>query len=1039
MSPNRSHASMLMCSTSHPDHESQWIQNNPEYPVRSDIELASDPIRDSKGAGARTYQDSSNVASSNTPPRPHKSLENSHGPVPGSSPRSVAHTPRPSSTDTSMVAAQLAMKTSGQGPVPPRKRSTDTSLSPHSPLRHEYKAAARKPLQTGTYSIISSLPTLLREVGESEDGDVQESPDNVKNQQPRMTSNRFFDRQARMALEYSPVHNEIGVNGMPRGWGSTQCTPEGSSPSEEWSQDIFTDRLDLDTPAQQGGSRGNRRAADASQQPQHKGTEQTQESLSGSASFGEDFRLSKEHIIATIQHDYSNPTIPDVGDAESSHSGKFGNGEDKLAVVVYNDALGAGGLDSRIAVGSIHQQICADNLDMYQRATSTDSGSNRAVTQEAPNIFSLIEEFLAKHKIPKKAGYDWFTTLLDWTSELKERRDAELDGLRRRNEEAQEQMRDELEAKKHAQKEARLMEAAATRLGQELNQANIQLKLCSKDLDISNQKLNQTEESQRATEKALHQCQINLSAKAAESAIYQSEFEKSKKDLEMNRQVVQDLKLELEAGQRLNNDLKLHIEKLSGDIHAERLEHQEEIGQYSRHIESMEKNRRGAEGAAAEEGVRLRKAIQSAQEKVATLEAAYEHQGVEHGETIKTLRAQHDGQIRDLRGEHAENIKMLQSQHTRQAQDLRGEHGRKVQDLEFQINQLKNQRDQEVARLGDQILQDKRVHREQLDKLHADSDRKVKTEVENAMKKQQQRIDALQGTIVGSQDRYYVQISDSSFAQLLESVSQQITDLSAGVGRPSAHLIDRSLDPTNYLNQSPQERDRRWTIFVRSVCWRVILSGFFEFPLGFGCLGSLGEGFEKLYHLYLLFCRPSLDGLWTPLSLLSSFSNFLTGISLEFPGDKATNVWRASFFDAFLKGVKASTNAAQQHEGPHTYPGMFRANVDRVERALTDKLLQLSNRQLDSRVPAQIFKLVYDVGILSLQMGSQRAHVMLEPCESGEVIQAGDRFADEGGLTDVDTTVRLMTQPCMVRIGDGNTYTTSEHVIVIGRFISSRS
>jgi len=1037
MSPNRSHASMSMGSTSHPGRESQWFQDSPENPVRSGIELASDPIRDSKGTGARTYQDSSNIVSSSIPPRPHKSLENSHGPVPGSSPRSVAHTPRPSSTDPSLIAAQLAMKTSGQGPLPPRNRSTNTSLSQNSPLRHEYKVAARKPLQNGTYSGVSSLPTLLREAGESEDGDVQES---VKNQQLGEASDRFYDRQARVALDYSPVRDEIGVNGMHRGWDSTQYIPEGSSPSEEWSQEIFADRLDLDTLAQEGGSRGNRGAADASQQPQHKGTEQTRESLSGSASFSEDFGLSQEHIIATIQHEYSNPTIPDVGDAESSHTGKSGNGEDKLAVVVYNDALGVGGLDSRNAVSSIHQQICADNLDMYQRATSTDSGSYRAVTQEAPNAFSLIEEFLAKHKIPKKAGYDWFTTLLDWTSELKERRDAEFDGLRRRNEEAQQQMRDELEAKKHAQKEARLMEAAATRLGQELNQANVQLKLCSKDLDISNQKLNQAEESQRATEKTLHQCEISLSAKAAESAIYQSEFEKSKKDLEMNRQAVQDLKLEVEAGRRLNNDLKLHIEKLSGDIQAERLEHQEEIGQYSRHIESMEQNRRGAEGAAAEEGVRLRKVIQSAQEKVATLEAAYEQQRVEHGETIKKLQAQHDGQLRELRGENAENIRMLQSQHTRQAQDLRGEHGRKVQELEFQINQLKKQRDQEVARLGGQILQDKRVHREQLDKLHADNDRKVKTEVEKAMKKQQQRIDALQGTIVGSQDRYYVQISDSSFAQLLESVSQQITDLSAGVGRPlSAHLIDRSLDPTNYLNQSPQERDRRWTIFVRSVCWRVILSGFFEFPLGFGCLGSLGEGFEKLYHLYLLFSRPSPDGMWTLLSLLSSFSNFLTGTSLEFPGDKATNVWRASFFDAFLKGVKASTNAAQQHEGPHTYPGMFRANVDRVERALTDKLLQLSNRQLDSRVPAQIFKLVYDVGILSLQMGSQRAHVMLEPCESGEVIQAGDRFADEGGLTDVDTTVGLMTQPCMVRIGDGNIDTTSEHVIVIGRFISSRS
>jgi len=161
-----------------------------------------------------------------------------------------------------------------------------------------------------------------------------------------------------------------------------------------------------------------------------------------------------------------------------------------------------------------------------------------------------------------------------------------------------------------------------------------------------------------------------------------------------------------------------------------------------------------------------------------------------------------------------------------------------------------------------------------------------------------------------------------------------------------------------------------------------------------------------------------------------------TGTSLEFPGDKATNIWRASFFDAFLKAVKASPTVMQQHEGPHTFPGMFKANVDRVVRDLTDKLVRLSDRQLDSRVPAQIFKVVYDIGILSLQMGSQRAHLLLEPCESGELIRAGDRFTDEGGSTGINSTVGLMTQPCMVRIGDGSVDTTSEHIIVKGRFIS---
>lgn len=129
----------------------------------------------------------------------------------------------------------------------------------------------------------------------------------------------------------------------------------------------------------------------------------------------------------------------------------------------------------------------------------------------------------------------------------------------------------------------------------------------------------------------------------------------------------------------------------------------------------------------------------------------------------------------------------------------------------------------------------------------------------------------------------------------------------------------------------------------------------------------------------------------------------------------------------------------QQYEGQNTYSVMFKAHIGRVVKTLTDKLLRLSNRQLDARVPSQISKVVYDTGILSLQMGSQRAHVELDLCEPGELVRAGDRFTDEGGLTGVDTAVGLMTQPCVVRIGDGTIDTTSEHVIVRGRFISSRS
>ncbi|GAB1320806.1 hypothetical protein MFIFM68171_11016 [Madurella fahalii] len=860
---------------------------------------------------------------------------------------------------------------------------------------------------------------------------------------------------SRVGLKMPKFSDRGSVNGRQQSPASSQLVPAGPPIGEDGLQATAPDGHDSDAQIQQDTGREKERPADAEHQSQRKGADQEQVSQSGSE-LSSELRQVQENAIATVLHDCSTLTISSVGDAESIHSRKSSDGEDRLAMVVYQ---GVDALDSVEAADTVPQPNPMNDLDPDRCRTPATLNGGRIVFQDASNIYGLIEEFLTEHKISKKAGYDWFTTLLDWTSELKGRRDAELADLGRGNAKLREKLREDAGEKKRLLNEVKLMTDVASKRDQELAQANLKLEYYSRDLNISKQKLRGMEESKHAIEKTLNQCQIELSATAGQSVVYKDELEKSKKELEVNRKVLQDVRVELETGQRHNNDLNSHIKTLSKNLENERRKHREEITQYSQLIESIEQERRDAEDAAAKEEVELNNVIQSTKRELATLNAAYERQKVEHAEAIQTLQAKHGGQIqelrkehaeiirmlqlehdgltRDLKGEHAEEMRRLRSQHSCQTQDLREEHSRKVEGLELQVTELKTSRDEEVKRLNDQILQENKAHREQLDKLQAEGDRKVKTEVEKAMKKQQQRIEALQGTIVGSQDRYYVQISDSAFVQLLESISQQITNLSAGVGRPSTHLFDKSLDPTNYLDQNPHERDRSWTIFVRSVCWSVILAGFFEFPLGFGCLGSLGEGFERLYHLYLLFSRPTSDGSWKLPSSLVVFANFLTGTSLEFPGDKATNVWRASFFDAFLKAVKANPNPMQQHEGSHTYPGMFKANVDRVVKALTDKLLRLSNRQLDSRVPAQIFKVVYDMGILSLQMGSQRAHVMLEPCESGDLVRAGDRFADEGGLTGVDTAVGLMMQPCMVRIGDGSNDTTSEHIIVKGRFISS--
>jgi hypothetical protein len=147
------------------------------------------------------------------------------------------------------------------------------------------------------------------------------------------------------------------------------------------------------------------------------------------------------------------------------------------------------------------------------------------------------------------------------------------------------------------------------------------------------------------------------------------------------------------------------------------------------------------------------------------------------------------------------------------------------------------------------------------------------------------------------------------------------------------------------------------------------------------------------------------------------------------------NTWRATFFGAILDAVKM--NALIDQEG--SYCSMFHANLRTVAGALTSTLRQLSNNRLDPRAPAQIEKVVYDLGILSLEMGSQRSHVYLDKCQYGQKVKPGDRFKDETESRTTEVTVDLMTQPCLIRAGDGRDDLFSEIVIVKGDFVSQKT
>lgn len=107
-----------------------------------------------------------------------------------------------------------------------------------------------------------------------------------------------------------------------------------------------------------------------------------------------------------------------------------------------------------------------------------------------------------------------------------------------------------------------------------------------------------------------------------------------------------------------------------------------------------------------------------------------------------------------------------------------------------------------------------------------------------------------------------------------------------------------------------------------------------------------------------------------------------------------------------------------------------------VEQELIDTLQHICHGRLDPRAPSLITSMVHDFGVLSLEMGSQRAQIMLESCRHGDVVNAGELFKDDNSSFGASVQVDLMTQPCLMRIGDGREDLNTHKVIVKGDIVS---
>ncbi|KAK2779586.1 hypothetical protein CKAH01_02934 [Colletotrichum kahawae] len=324
----------------------------------------------------------------------------------------------------------------------------------------------------------------------------------------------------------------------------------------------------------------------------------------------------------------------------------------------------------------------------------------------------------------------------------------------------------------------------------------------------------------------------------------------------------------------------------------------------------------------------------------------------------------------------------------------------RIQKLEDEVGDSRRnyeeQRAADTARHASMIEETQLRHAEILSQME-DNHGKVVKDLSSKIASKDSRIASY------SSNGNYKPIHDSVFRQTLQSLSQQVKNLTLHVPRTDNITMGTDLDRTGYLGRSAQQKSRGWQNLVISICWDVIIRGFFAFPLGFGSLGSQGEGFQMLVKFYQVFARPD-------------------------PDDKETNLERAWLFNGILRGVRS--NAIR--EG---YIAMFDQNVSCVSNDLTETLERLSGRQLNSQALALIRSLAREFGVLALEMGAQRARVTLESCQYGDMITPGERF-----MVDTESSsnlqVDVMIQPGLVRTGDGRDDLISETVISKGNVVS---
>ena len=444
-----------------------------------------------------------------------------------------------------------------------------------------------------------------------------------------------------------------------------------------------------------------------------------------------------------------------------------------------------------------------------------------------------IKEFLASHNVTATvAGYDWLSTLLDWTKMEHHKYDSKIESM-------QQEAQSKIEL---IQKEAKSsVEEAQGKYLQERDAAN---------------KLEQSIATHVETLQTLATEMAKVKGDEARSrdgwmrtSTQLQDAEKAARDHYQHSQTLGQTILKLTADlntlQASNTQLEiaaagaqLNYQTATSDL--------ERAGGRINELEGLNQSLFHEKGTTE---TQLREAMGQVQElgqELGSIRSDHENAlkviKQKHTSDLTSMQAGQEKKLATAVAGHAQQIDSLNQQwsfHLRRAQGDLAEKEQEMKQLLETHKKDQDTKDREVAQLIHEYEKDKTAIKESVD-----------SEIARATREARATIGRQNQQIASYNKDDYIPLDDVVFTRSFQELVQEVSQLASHVHQPLNVDFDPSFDPTNCLERNANRSNWIWPRFVENLCWTVLLKGFFSLPLGYGALGSQGDGHKALYPIY---------------------------------------------------------------------------------------------------------------------------------------------------------------------------------------------